>query len=148
GYIRAGEYFNPPDKDNLATITASMLNKGTARRTKLEIAEELESAGARVGFSSNNFSVSISGQSLSRDLPLIVSTLAEELREPKFPGDELEKLKQRFIANIKEDLDDTRARAYERMTQLVFATGNPFYRLPAETSISQIETITDDDART
>jgi zinc protease len=147
GYVRAGEYFNPPGKDNLATITSSMLNKGTARRTKLEIAEELESAGARVGFSPNNFSVSINGQSLSRDLPLIISTLAEELREPVFPADELEKLKQRFIANIKEDLDDTRARAYERMTQLVFAPGNPFYRLPAEASIRQIETITTDDAR-
>ncbi|MDQ3013513.1 MAG: insulinase family protein [Acidobacteriota bacterium] len=147
GYVRAGEYFNPPDKDSLATITASMLNKGTARRSKLEIAEELESAGARVGFSPNNFSVSIGGQSLSRDLPLIISTMAEELREPTFPEDELGKLKQRFIASIKEDLDDTRSRAYERMTQLVFAPGNPFYRLPPETTIANIETITADDAR-
>jgi zinc protease len=146
GFVRAGEYFNPPDKDSLATITSSMLNKGTARHGKLEIAEELESAGARIGFAPNNFSVSISGQSLSRDLPLIISTLAEELREPTFPPDELEKLKQRFIANIKEDLDDTRSRAYERMTQLVFAPGNPFHRLPPETTIAHIETITAADA--
>ena len=147
GYVRAGDFFNPPDKDSLATITASMLNKGTMRRTKLEIAEDLESAGARVSFSPNNFSVSISGQSLSRDLPLIISTLAEELQQPTFPTDELEKLKQRFIASIKEDLDDTRSRAYERLTQLVFAPGNPFYRLPPETVISQIEAVTADDAR-
>ena len=62
-----------------------MLNKGTRRRSKLEIAEEMESAGARVGLSSNTFTVSVSGLSLSRDLPMIVSTLAEELREPAFP---------------------------------------------------------------
>lgn len=147
GFIRAGEYFNPPDKDYLATITASMLNKGTAQRSKLEIAEGLESAGARVGLSPSNFSVTISGQSLSRDLPLIVSTLAEELREPVFPSEELEKLKQRFIANIKEDQDDTRSRAYERLTQLVFAPGNPFHHFPAETTINHIETVTAEDAR-
>ena len=147
GYVRAGEYFNPPDKDSLATVTSSMLNKGTARRSKLEIAEEMESAGAHISFSPNNFSVSISGKSLSRDLPLIISTLAEELREPTFPTEELEKLKQRFIANIKEDMDDTRSRAYERMTQLVFAPGNPFHRLSPETTIAHIETITADDAR-
>jgi zinc protease len=147
GFLRAGEYFSPSDKDSLASITASMLNKGTARRTKLEIAESLESNGARLGFSSNNFTTSISGQSLSRDLPMVLSTLAEELREPVFPEVELEKLKQRYIASIKEDLDDTRSRAYERLTQAIFPAGHPFYQYPAETIISQIETITVEDAR-
>jgi zinc protease len=82
GSIRAGEYFSPTGKDSLASITASMLGKGTRRRSKLEIAEELESAGARVGLSSNIFTVSVSGLSLSRDLPMIVSTLAESKRSP------------------------------------------------------------------
>jgi zinc protease len=145
GYLRAGAYFNPEDKDGLSSITANMLNKGTARRTKLEIAESLETAGARLNTGSNTFTVSIGGQSLSRDLPLIISTLAEELREPVFPADELEKLKQRVIAGIKEDQDETRVRAYERLTQLVFSPGNPFYRKPADQLINRIESITTDD---
>ncbi len=147
GFFSAGEFFSPTDKDSLASVTASMLNKGTARRSKLEIAEELESNGARLGFSSNNFTVSINGQSLSRDLPMILSTLAEELREPVFPELELEKLKQRYIAAIKEDLDDTRSRAYERLTQVIFPEGNPFYQPGAERTISYLETITAADAR-
>jgi hypothetical protein len=40
GSMRAGEYFSPAGKDSLAGITASMLGKGTRRRSKLEIAEE------------------------------------------------------------------------------------------------------------
>lgn len=147
GYLRVGEYLSPAGKDSLASVTASMLNKGTERRSKLEIAEELESAGARFGISSNNFTTSVNGQSLSRDLPLIVSTLAEELRLPIFPPEELEKLKQRVIASIKEDQEDTRSRAYERLTQLVFPAESPFHRLPAETAISQIENISSDDLR-
>lgn len=147
GSIRAGEYFSPAGKDSLASITASMLSKGTLGRSKLEIAEELESSGARASLSSNTFTVSVSGQSLSRDLPMIVSTLAEELREPAFPVDELEKMRMRIIANIKEEQDDTRVRAYDRMTQLVFPEGNPFHQTPADKLIGQIETITVDDIR-
>jgi zinc protease len=147
GSLRAGEYFSPAGKDSLASITASMLGKGTRRRSKLEIAEELETAGARVGLSSNTFTASVSGLSLSRDLPMIVSTLAEELREPAFPGEELDKMRQRIIANIQEEQDDTRARAYDRMTQLIFPEGNPFHQIPAEKAISQIEKITVDDIR-
>jgi zinc protease len=147
GSMRAGEFFSPAGKDSLASITASMLGKGTRRRSKLEIAEELETAGARIGLSSNTFTASVSGLSLSRDLPMIVSTLAEELREPAFPADELDKMRQRIIANIQEEQDDTRARAYDRMTQLVFPKGSPFYQTPAENAISQIEKITIDDIR-
>src|SRR5262249_37101567 len=147
GSMRAGEYFSPTGKDSLASITASMLSKGTRRRGKLEIAEEMESAGARGGLSSNTFTVSVSGLSLTPALPIVVSTLAEELREPAFPTEELEKMRQRIIANIKEEQDDTRVRAYDRMTQLVFPEGNPFHQTPAEKLIGQIETITVDDAR-
>src|SRR5215471_11108984 len=147
GSMSAGEYFSPAGKDSLASITASMLGKGTRRRGKLEIAEEMESAGARVGLSSNTFTVSVSGLSLSRDLPMIVSTLAEELREPSFPADELEKMRQRIIANIKEEQDDTRVRAYDRLTQLVFPEGSPFHQIPAEKLIGEIEGISVDDAR-
>ncbi|HEX5084924.1 MAG TPA: pitrilysin family protein [Blastocatellia bacterium] len=147
GSMVAGEYFSPAGKDSLASITASMLGKGTRSRSKLEIAEELETAGARVGLSSNTFTASVSGLSLSRDLPMIVSTLAEELREPAFPGEELDKMRQRIIANIQEEQDDTRARAYDRMTQLIFPEGNPFHQIPAEKAISQIEKITVDDIR-
>ena len=147
GTMRAGEYFSPPGKDGLAGVTAGMLSKGTLKRSKLEIAEEMESAGARIGVSSNTFTVSVNGQSLSRDLPLIISTLAEELREPAFPLDELEKMKQRIIANIKEEQDDTRVRAYDRMTQIVFPEDNPFHQTPAGKFINQIEAITVDDMR-
>lgn len=147
GYLRAGAYFNPPKKDGLAGITASMLSKGTTRHSKFEIAEALESAGARLGISANTFTLAVSSQSLSRDLPLIIATLAEELREPTFPAEELEKLKQRFIASIKEDQDDTRSRAYERMSQIVYPAGHPFHRIPAERFISQIEAMSGDDLR-
>ena len=147
GTFRGGEFFNPPAKDGLASLTASMLNKGTSRRTKIEIAEELESAGARINFSSNTFTVSVSGQSLSRDLPMLLATAAEELRSPGFPADELVKLKERVVASIREDQDETRVRAYEQMTRIVFPAGHPCHRPPSDQLIREIESINTEDVR-
>jgi zinc protease len=147
GFLKAGAFFNPPNKDGLSSITASMLNKGTIKRSKLEIASDLEFAGARIGVSANTFTASITGQSLSRDFPLIISTLAEELREPAFPSDELEKMIQRIIASIKEDQDETRVRAYERLSQILYPECSPFHRPTAEKLIQQVEAIDTDDIR-
>jgi zinc protease len=147
GYLKAGSYFQPPDRHGLARLTADMLSKGTARRSKLEIAEALEFAGARVSLSSNTFTVTVSAQSLSRDLRLILSTLAEELGEPAFPADELEKLKQRTMAAIQHGQEDTRQRAIERFTQLVYPEGNPFRQPEASRLIGEIEAIAVEDVR-
>jgi zinc protease len=147
GYLLAGGYFDPPGKDLLADITAAMLNKGTRRHTKFELADRMESIGARLGFDALTFAASFGGRSLSEDFPLLIQTMAEELREPVFPGEELDKLKQQYVASIKEAQDETGSRAYERLTQLVFDESNPFHRYPPERTIREVESITVDDVQ-
>lgn len=141
GFLKAGSYFNPPNRRGLSSLTASMLTKGTTRRSKLEIAEALESVGARISFNSNTFTVSMLGQSLSRDFGLLIETLAEELREPAFPDEELAKLRHRTIAAIRQEEEETRSRAVERLTQLIYTPDNPYYQLCADDLIAQIESI-------
>ena len=147
GTLRAGSYFDPQDKPGLAYITADMLERGTHRRSKLQIAYDLESVGAEIDFSIDPFAVNISGRSLSKDLPLLMATLAEELREPAFPADELEKLKQQTIATIQEQQANTRIRAYERLTQLIFDPAHPFYIPSGAQIIKSINSITVEDVR-
>ena len=142
GSLRAGSYFEPHDKPGLAGLTADMLERGTKRRNKLQIAHELESVGAELSFSSDPFAVSFGARLLSKDLPLVLSTLAEELREPAFPADELEKLKQQLIADIQEQQSNTGYRAYERLTSLIFDPANPFYVHPGEQLIASLNSIT------
>jgi zinc protease len=142
GFLMAGEYFNPPGKDLLGDLTATMLNKGTQRHSKFELADRLESTGARLGFDALTFATNFGGRSLTKDFPLLIETLAEELREPRFPADELEKLRQQYLASLREYLDDTGARAYERMTQLVFAENSPFHRYAPERTMRELEGLT------
>src|SRR5918912_823195 len=119
GSLRAGSYFEPRDKPGLARVTAEMLKRGTRRRSKLELAGRLESVGADVEFEADVFAVQVSARSLSQDFPLLVELLAEMLREPSFPADELEKLKQQTVAAVREQQSDTRWRARERLIESV-----------------------------
>ncbi|HYO91075.1 MAG TPA: insulinase family protein, partial [Pyrinomonadaceae bacterium] len=147
GSFRAGSYFEPRDKPGLAQITASMLERGTKKRSKLQIAGDLEAVGAEMAFSADPFAVNVAARALSKDLPLVMRTLAEELREPAFPADELEKLKQQIIAAIQEQQSSTGFRARERLTQLIFDPANPFYMNPGDKLIQSIKSITVDDVR-
>ena len=147
GSLRAGSYFEPRDKPGLARITAEMLERGTTRRTKMEVASDLESVGAQVDFSADPFAVNIAARFLSKDLALVIQTISEELREPAFPADELEKLKQQTIAAIQEQQAHTGYRGYERFTALVFEPSNPYYVHPGETLIQSINSITVEDVR-
>lgn len=147
GSLRAGSHFEPQDKPGLARLTAGMLERGTRRRSKMEIAAALEATGAELDFSVDPFAVNISARLLADDLPLVLSTIAEELREPAFPADEFEKLKQQTIAAIQEDQSDTGHRAYERFTQLIFDRSNPFFCHSGEQLIDSINSLTVDDLR-
>ncbi len=145
--LRAGSFFEPRERPGLARITADMLERGTKRRTKLQLAGDLESVGAELEFSTDPFAVNVSGRALSQDLRLLVEALAEQLRVPAFPEDELEKLKQQTIAAIQEQQSNTRHRAYERFTQLVFDPANPFHQPAGERLVTSIRSITVEDVR-
>jgi zinc protease len=147
GSFRAGSYFEPRDKPGLAQITANLLERGTKRRTKLQLANDLESVGAQLAFSADPFAVNVAARALSKDLPLVISTIAEQLREPAFPADELEKLKQQLIAVLQEQQSNTGYRARERFTQLIFDEASPFYMPGGERLIQSIGSITVEDVR-
>jgi zinc protease len=145
--LRAGSFFEPREKPGLAALTAEMLERGTRRRTKLELAGALEGAGAELSFSADQFAVHARGRALAEDFPGILGALAEMLREPSFPADELEKLRQQTIAAVREQQSETTWRAYERLTQRLFDEANPFYTHAGEQLIESISSITVEDVR-
>ncbi len=147
GSLRAGSYFEPRAKPGLARLTAEMLERGTKQRTKLQLAGDLERVGAELTFDVDTSTLEISGRSLAEDFPLLLATLAEMLRAPSFPADELEKLKQQTIAMVQEEQADTRFRAYERLTQCVFDSSNPFFVSPGDRLVESINSITVEDVR-
>ncbi|HYP53433.1 MAG TPA: pitrilysin family protein, partial [Pyrinomonadaceae bacterium] len=107
----------------------------------------LERVGAEVEFAADPFAVRLSARCLAEDLASVLDTVAEMLREPSFPADELEKLKQQTVAAVQEQQSSTGYRAYERFTQLVFEPSNPFYRPSGDQLIKSINSVTVEDVR-
>jgi len=145
--LNGGKYFDPKDKPQLSSLTASMLMRGTTRRTKLEIAQVLEDVGAEVRIRANRFLTTVTASLLAQDLDRVLQILAEILRHPSFPQDELEKLKQQMIGQIRRNQENTRIRALDRFLQLTFDPSNPFYEWSAEDRIASIEAITPEDLK-
>ena len=90
--VRAGAYLDG-DRPGLAEAAAEMLARGTEKRTKAEIAAELEAVGSARAWGGEVFDVAGAGASLPRHFGALLRTMAEDLLLPAFDSDELVKLK-------------------------------------------------------
>ena len=145
GSLRAGRLYAPPDRRLIASMTAGELMKGTARRTKLQLAEDLEARAASLSFSSDSsdpVGVDIGGSALSRDTDLLLDALVEVLRMPAFPAEEeLDKEKKRLVGAIRQQQEQTSIRAYEAALRRMYPVGHPLYRHEGQEQIARVEAL-------
>jgi zinc protease len=127
GYLPAGSQFEADEQLGLASFTASALLRGTARRDFQAIYDDLESNAASLGFSASVHTTSFSGRALAEDLPLLLGLLAEALREPVFPPDQVEKLRAQILTGLAIRSQDTAEMASLTFDQLIF-DGHPYSR--------------------
>lgn len=142
GTLRAGAAYSPNDNPVLAALTAQMLEKGTRRRSKLELAGELENRGVSISFSAaggDPDTMDISLACLSRDQDLAFEALVEMLTEPAFPDDELAREKERLIGSVRQLSDQTGWRASTAACRLIYPGGHPYFAETAEEIIAAIE---------
>jgi zinc protease len=145
GSLRAGSGFSPADRPVLGGLTAEMLDKGTRRRGKMEIAEALESRGASVSFSADAgdpLLLDIAASCLSRDLDLVVDALVEMLTESAFPEEELARERERLIGGLRQQQDSTGWRAVSEASRLLYPRDHPFYQPDSETKIASVHSAT------
>ncbi len=144
GSFRAGRLYAPPDRRLIASITAGELMKGTQRRTKLQLAEDLEGRAASLFFSSDAsdpVGVDIGGSALSRDADLLLDAMVEVLRAPVFPAEELDKEKKRLVGAIRQQQEQTSIRAYEAAMRRIYPADHPLYRHTGEERIAKVEAL-------
>ncbi len=118
----AGALFEPPSMTGLANATAQMLREGTQSRTSVQIAEEIDRLGAALGaagsFGSSQVVLSASG--LSDNFDSWFALAVDVLLNPSFPKDELEKLKQRLRAQLRQQRSAANFLVNERFSHAVY----------------------------
>jgi len=100
----AGPIFEPAGTPGLAGVTAQMLREGTKTKTSVQIAEDIARLGASVsaasGFGSSSAVINASG--LSENFDQWFALTNDILLNPSFPADELNRLKQRLKAQLRQ----------------------------------------------
>jgi zinc protease len=127
GYLSAGAIFDPDEKLGLAGFTALALMRGTARHSFQQIYETLESSGASFGLDGGTHTVGFYGHALAEDLDLLTGTLAESVRQPVFPPEQVERLRDQLLASLAIRAQDTSERASLAFDEMVYA-GHPYSR--------------------
>ena len=143
--LSAGGIFDPADKPGLAEFTASQLSRGTTTRSLLDIARTLENVGASANVSGGDEYASIGGRSLSRDFDTMIGVLADELRNPSFPADELEKARQQTLAGLEEARQDTGTLARIAFSNALYPVGHPYHQPTLDEQVEVTKKITRDD---
>ncbi len=127
GYLPAGSLFDPHEKLGLADFTAAALMRGTRQRSFQEIYDALESVGASLGFGGGTHTTGFSGRALAEDLDTLLSLLAETLRQPAFPADQVERLRAQLLTGLAIRAQDTAEMASLNFDKIVY-DGHPYGR--------------------
>ncbi len=137
GSLAAGEGASP--NRALAHLAAGMIERGTKKRGRFEIADLLEKAGATLTFKVNSETLEFQARCLTPDMKLVVSLIAEQLRLPAFSGTEFEKLKVQLISEARQMLEDPSNQAQTAFWQAAFPAGHPNRKAPVPELITAIE---------
>jgi zinc protease len=140
GSLPAGDSFAPPNNLAVPTLVGGMLDKGTTKRDKFAIAQKLDDIGAKISFSVGDVMLEFRGKCLRKDLPLVISLLAEQLRMPAFPESEFAKLKKQISGDLQRALDSTDFRAGQAFSETVFPVGHPNHTPPIKEFLAAVQT--------
>ncbi len=133
GSLLAGHGLVEPEAWTAASLVPDMLERGTARHSRLDLARIVEDRGIDLDVSGDGFNpleVFCAARCLSHHLPLVLDLLAEMLQRPSFPAEELEKLRTLRLGELAQAQEDTFHRAFEAFTRLTYPPGHPYHRRP------------------
>lgn len=142
GVMLAGTSSAPAGKPALPQLTAMMVQRGTTSRDKAKINQLLDGNGMSIWYETDVVEARVNGSALSRDLPLLLDIMGDQLSHPTFPEDELVKAKAEMRSDVLMSADRTEDRAMIRLSQAAFPEGHPFHRASPDAVLKSLDTAT------
>jgi zinc protease len=116
--LRYGSEATLMNKLGVGSLTASMLQRGTKTRSYAQIRDAFDKAKAQVYFYGGGQTAGTSIQTDKANLPAVLDIVLDCLRNPTFPADEFEKLKQERLASLEAQKQDPQALAFNLAQRL------------------------------
>jgi zinc protease len=147
--LHFGDEKSLQNRATAAQMAGAMLMRGTAKHTRQQIQDEFDRLKARVGVAGEAAAATATIETTRENLPAVLKLVAEILREPAFPANEFEQLKQEQLAEIEQGLSDPQAlgvNAYQRHLS-PYPKGDPRYVPTLEESLAEVKAVTLDQAK-
>ena len=145
GYVKVGKVLDRAEQGGrygTAGMTATLLDKGTAKRTKARIARDLESVGASLVYSTSSEQTSFRGAAVAKDWGRLLETLIETLRVPAFPEAEVQLAKDLAAAGILQADEQPAVRAQRVLMQTLYPEGHPFHIPSPDAALADLKALT------
>lgn len=131
GYVLAGPVQDPPRKSGLATLTADLVTRGTLTHSAADLADRVDFLGATASIRAERETVGITAQMLTEHFDAVLDDLADCLRNPTFPADEVRKAHGQLTARLRREAEDPKSRAQRELFARLFPPDHPLHRNPA-----------------
>jgi len=136
-------------KNDAASFAASMINRGTSTMSRQDIKDKLDALEARVSIFGGLSSASVRIETTNENLPAVVDLVSEILKDPVFPQEEFDKIKEQRLSSLEESLSDPQSLASNKFSRLLspYPKTDVRYSRTIEEQIEDIKALTLDEVK-
>ena len=137
--FKARPCYDPEDKQGLYSFVADMMTEGTKKYTSEQLADAIESRGMSIDVHPGGVSLKM----LHSDFAFGLELLKEIVTNATFPEEEIEKIRDQLLSDIKQYWDEPRSFVSQLVCDQIYK-GHPYSKNSVGTKES-IESISRDD---
>jgi zinc protease len=147
--LRYGDERSLLNRATAAQLAGTMLMRGTSKRTRQQIQDELDRLKARASVFGGATQAVVTVETTRENLPAVMRLVAEVLREPAFPASEFELLKQEQLAGIEQSKSEPTQIAFTAFNRHLspYPKGDVRYVTTTEEDIANLNAATLEEAR-
>lgn len=142
--LRFGDEKSLMNRSTAAGFAGQLLMRGTTNKTRLQIQDELDKLKAQVRVFGGTTNAGASIVTTRQNLPAVVNLVSEMLRQPTFPENEFDLLKQEQITALENQRSEPQSIAINTMSQIfnVYPKGHPLYAGTLDEQIADVKAVT------
>ena len=118
--MKGGHFLDPVQKPGVANFVCELMMEGTKNKTPLTLEEEIEKLGASINLNASNNSITLSGNTLTRNYEQVLALAKEILLEPRWDTAEFAMAKTRLLNNLKRQKANSTTLARNEFNKLVY----------------------------
>ncbi len=124
--MKMGAAGDPADKAGLASLSADMLDEGTATRSSLDISDQLASIGSSLNVAAGWDSTTATMRTLTRHLDRALEIYSDVITNPAFPDKDLERLRLQRVTALRQQRDSPDAIAGLVFQTVLYGRNHPY----------------------